>query len=65
MAVFAFNFATFAFGFCWSILGVKSLEADTGMRLAETDVDVNLGVFRIGGALVVDLIVGFECAGAA
>jgi len=65
MAVFAFNFATFAFGFCWSILGVKSVEADTGMRLAETDVDIDLGVVRIGGALIVDLVVGFECACAA
>ena len=65
MAVFAFNFATFAFGFCWSILGVKSVEADTGMRLAETDADVDLGVVRIGGALIVDLVVGFECACAA
>jgi len=65
MAVFAFNFATFAFGFCWSILGVKSVEADTGMRLAETDVDLDLGVLRIGGALIVDLVVGLKRARAA
>jgi hypothetical protein len=65
MAVFAFNFATFAFVFCWSILGVKSVEADTGMRLTETDIDIDLGVVRIGGALIVDLVVGFEGACAA
>ena len=35
------------------------------MRLAKTDVDVDLGVLRIGGALIVDLVVGFECACAA
>jgi hypothetical protein len=36
-----------------------------GIRLAEADVDVDLGVVGIGGALIVDLVVGFECACAA
>ena len=47
------------------ILGVKSVEVDTRTRSAKTDVDVDLGVVRIGGALIVDLVVGFECACAA
>src|SRR5437762_1416296 len=33
--------------------------------LEKTDVNVDLGVFGVGGALVVDLVVGFECADAA
>ena len=47
------------------IFRVKSLDADTGMRLAKTNVDVDLGVLGIGGALIVDLVVGFEGSGAA
>ena len=35
------------------------------MRLAKADVDVDLGVLRIGGALIVDLVIGFERACAA
>jgi hypothetical protein len=31
-----------------------------GMRLAKTDVDVDGSVLGIGGALIVDLVVGFK-----
>ena len=65
MAVFAFNFATFAFGFAGQFLEWSQWRPDTAMRLAKTDVDIDLGVLRIGGALIVDLVVGFEGACAA
>ena len=34
-------------------------------RLAKTDINIDLCVLRIGGALIVYLVVGFECARAA
>jgi hypothetical protein len=44
---------------------LEGAERHFGMHLAKTDIDIDLGVLRIGRALIVYLIVGFECTRAA
>jgi hypothetical protein len=50
----------------FSFVGFQAMEMHAPQGgLAKADVDVDLGIGRVGGALIVNLVVGLEGAGAA